>query len=143
MGSNKPVFLLILAIILAILAVIFSLQNDQLVDLKLFGIQFKMTLALALLLFLGAGALFTFMLLAPRMWTLSNRASKFKKAATVLEDEKEEVQVELERIANSYEQLRSRAMNLLPEAERELFKEEEVKTKKGGFFGFFGSEEEK
>ena len=138
MNSNRPVFLLILAIIVALIAIIFSLQNAQVITLKLFGLEFKATLALALLIFFGLGAILAVLLLSPRLLNSSSKISKLTKQKEVAENKLLEYQNALEGVQNKYEQLRSRAMQLLPEGEKELYQEEAKEQKKKGFLGLFG-----
>lgn len=79
-------YFLIVAVIIAILAVIFALQNTVPVTVSILFFEFQSSLALVLLLTLAIGILLGIIVLATRMFKMRRKISSHKKEVEELED---------------------------------------------------------
>ncbi len=86
-------FALILFLIIAIIAVIFGVQNTAVVTLKLFGFKLESSLALILLVFMGIGVILTLLFSIPyflknkkRISSLNKRVKELEKTLSDLEE---------------------------------------------------------
>lgn len=139
MNSNKAIYFLILAIFVALIAITFSLQNSQVVELKLLGFSFKQTLAFVLLVFFGLGALLTILLMMPKLIAHSSKVSKQNKRILELEEIRADLESQLEEIQVKANELKTKYLEALPPAEREKILELEQanqEEKKKGFWSF-------
>jgi uncharacterized integral membrane protein len=85
-GGKKMPYLLILAVIIAILAVIFALQNPDPITVSFLFFELQSSLALVLLLTLFTGILLGIVVLTLRMFKLQRKISAYKKEILDLED---------------------------------------------------------
>ncbi len=86
-------FALILFLLIAIVAVIFGVQNTAVVTLKLFGFKLESSLALILLVFMGIGVILTLLSSIPyflknkkRISFLNKRVKELEKMLSELEE---------------------------------------------------------
>jgi uncharacterized integral membrane protein len=86
---------LILALVIAIFAVIFSVQNNQDVSVALFSWQIDQPLSLVLLVTLGIGILIGWLFAAPSLVKNTFRASGQRKRIGALEKELEDHKAKL------------------------------------------------
>lgn len=89
-------FLLILALIVAVAAVVFALQNTALISVSFLTWQFDQSLALVLLLSLAAGVLIGLLTILPGSIRNRWRASGQRKRMESLEKNLQETQFKLE-----------------------------------------------
>ncbi len=107
---------LILAVLLAIIAVIFAVQNVTVVSISFFVWSIQVSLAVALLVALGAGVLITLLLSIPGKIKDSLNSSASKKKYASLEAERGRLQVKVEELAAE----RDKHLVKLVEADREI-----------------------
>jgi len=107
---------LILAVLLAIIAVIFAVQNVTVVSISFFVWSIDVSLAVALLIALGAGVLITLLLSIPGKVKDSLNSAAGKKKYTSLETERGKLQLKVnEAVAE-----RDKYLKKLEEAEQEI-----------------------
>ena len=84
--------LLLIILIIAVIGVIFGIQNTALVTLKLFGLKFESSLALVLLIFLGVGIILAFLFSIPYYIKYNKKISTLKKRIKELELKNKELE---------------------------------------------------
>ena len=107
---------LILAVLLAIIAVIFAVQNVTVVSISLFVWSIDVSLAVALLIALGAGVLIALLLSIPGKIKDSLNSSSSKKKYASLETERGKLQAKVDEVTAE----RDRHLKKLEEADREI-----------------------
>lgn len=112
---------LILALIIALLAVIFAVQNVAIVSISFFVWNIQVPLAVALLAALGAGVLITILLSIPGKVKGSWNSVSSKKKFSSLEAERDSLKLKVEETALD----RDRSIKKLEASEREITKLEE------------------
>ena len=87
-GNNTQ---LVVVLVLAVLLVIFTLQNQEKVTLKVFFWTIRdIPVALLLVISILLGYLIPYFLLIPRIWKLKSELTKTRKEKQELEDEREQ-----------------------------------------------------
>ncbi len=115
-----PIFL-ILALLIAIVAVIFAVQNVTLVTIAFFTFQIHTSLAVAVLVALGAGILITLLVSVPgRIRGRMNRTNQNKKM-TALEAERNQLQQRVNEVSVD----RDKYVKQLGDSQKEIAKLEE------------------
>ncbi len=112
---------LILAVLLAIIAVIFAVQNVTVVSISFFLWSIDISLAVALLVALGAGVLITLLLSIPGKIKDSLTSAAGKKKYASLETERSKLQMKVNETAAE----RDKYLKKLEEAEQEIARLEE------------------
>ncbi|GAP12748.1 hypothetical protein LARV_00484 [Longilinea arvoryzae] len=107
---------LILALLIAILAVIFAVQNVAVVSISFFAWHIQVSLAVALLLALGAGVLISVLVSIPGMVRRGWNNASSKKKFSSLEVERDN----LKRKADEAASVREQALKKLEESEKEI-----------------------
>ena len=107
---------LILALIIAILAVIFAVQNVTVVTITFFACTIHTSLAVALLVALGAGVLLTLLLSVPGMFKNGWNSVSQKKKMSSLEVERDKYKAKIDE-ANAE---RDKYLKKLEEKEKEI-----------------------
>lgn len=107
---------LILALIIAILAVIFAVQNVTVVTITFFAWTIHTSLAVALLVALGAGVLLTLLLSVPGMFKNGWNSVSQKKKMSSLEVERDKYKAKIDE-ANAE---RDKYLKKLEEKEKEI-----------------------
>ncbi len=96
-------FALFFFLIIAILAVIFGIQNTAIVTLKLFGFKLESSLALILLVFLGIGIILTLLFSIPYFVKNKKRISQLNKRIKELEEKSKRLEEENKTLSDSRE----------------------------------------
>lgn len=109
------VIYLILALAVAILAVIFALQNITAVTISFFAWQVSGSLSLVLLLALGIGFLVGVLVMAPSVIRTRVAASGERKQKSTLEKELENIKARLDGLLAEKDELAARLAALLDE----------------------------
>lgn len=99
---------LILALIIAILAVIFAVQNVAVVTIAFFSWNIQTSLAVALLVALGAGVLITLLLSIPRLIKGKWNSVTRKKAFSSLESERDSLKQKFESMTAERDQVQQK-----------------------------------
>lgn len=112
---------LILAVLLAIIAVIFAVQNVTVVSISFFLWSIDISLAVALLIALGAGVLITLLLSIPGKIKDSLNSAAGKKKYTSLETERDKLQMKVKEATAEHDKY----LKKLDEAGQEIARLEE------------------
>lgn len=112
---------LILALIIAIFAVIFAVQNVAVVTIAFFSWNIQTSLAVALLVALGAGVLITLLLSIPRFIKGKWNSVTRNKAFSTLEAERDSLKQKCESVTADRDQVQQK----LAASEKEIAKLEE------------------
>jgi lipopolysaccharide assembly protein A len=96
---------LILALVVAIIAVIFALQNTAVVTISFFAWTITGSLSLVLLVTLAIGVLIGLLVIAPSLIKNSIRVSGHRKRSATLEKEAGDQKATIERLQAKVEQL--------------------------------------
>lgn len=112
---------LILALLIAILAVVFAIQNVAVVSISFFAWHIQVSLAIALLVALGAGVLITILVSIPGKVKGSWNSASSKKRFASLEAERDSLKSKVEEVASD----RDRYIKKVGESDTEISKLEE------------------
>ena len=112
---------LILALLVAILAVIFAVQNVAVVSISFFAWQTHVSLAIALLVALGTGVLITILLSLPGKVKGSWNSASNKKRFSSLEAERDSLKLKVDEVSAD----RDRYIKKVEESDQEISKLEE------------------
>jgi uncharacterized integral membrane protein len=100
---------LFFALIIAILAIIFAIQNNSPTDVSFFLWQFKGSLALVLLISMAVGALVSFLASLPTnvkiRWTLRNQRKRLTDLEARLDEHKEKLEETNKQLEETNKQL--------------------------------------
>jgi uncharacterized integral membrane protein len=112
----------ILAILIAVIAVIFALQNITTVTVSLFIWSFQSSLALALLIALGVGVIISMLISLPGLIGTRFSLSRLKKKVTTLETERDDFKQKADKAGKEISELELQLANLSADLEKALNK---------------------